>query len=102
MVMRPAFYADLGLSVWKADIVVVKNFFPFLLFFGPYSRKTLFVRTRGATDFDAAFQLAFDGPIHPRDPIDDWRLRDRARRGVDRGIDRDIDQGATPDAVTAN
>jgi microcystin degradation protein MlrC len=82
MVMRPAFYTDLGLSLWKADIVVVKNFFPFLLFFLPYNRKTLFVRTRGATDFDAAFQLAFDGPMHPRDPIDDWRPRDRARRGI--------------------
>ena len=85
MVMRPAFYTDLGLSLWKADIVVVKNFFPFLLFFLPYNRKTLFARTRGATDFDAAFQLAFDGPMHPRDPVDDWRPRDRARRGVDGG-----------------
>jgi microcystin degradation protein MlrC len=83
MVMRPAFYTDLGLSLWKADIVVVKNFFPFLLFFLPYNRKTLFVRTRGATDFDAAFQLAFDGPMHPRDLIDDWRPRDRARRGIE-------------------
>jgi hypothetical protein len=83
MAMRPAFYTDLGLSLWKADIVVVKNFFPFLLFFLPYNRKTLFVRTRGATDFHAAFRLAFDGPVHPRDPIDDWRPRDRARRGID-------------------
>ena len=75
MVMRPAFYTDVGLSIWKADIVVVKNFFPFLMFFLPYNRKTLFVRTRGATDFDAAFQLAFDGPMHPRDAVDDWRDR---------------------------
>jgi len=83
MVMRPAFYTDVGLSPWKADIVVVKNFFPFLLFFFLYSRKALFVRTRGRSDFDAAFQLAFDGPMHPRDVVDDWRPRDRARRGVD-------------------
>ena len=82
MAMRPAFYTDLGLSLWKADIVVVKNFFPFLLFFLPYNRKTLFVRTRGATDFHAAFGLAFDGPVHPRDAVDDWRPRDRARRGA--------------------
>jgi microcystin degradation protein MlrC len=85
MVMRPAFYTDLGLSIWRADIVVVKNFFPFLLFFAPYSRRTIFVRTQGVTDFDAAFQLAFDGPMHPRDPVDDWRPRDRARRGVAAG-----------------
>ena len=82
MVMRPAFYTDLGLSIWKADIVIVKNFFPFLLFFLPYSRKTVFARTRGRSDFDAAFELAFDGPMHPRDVVDDWRARDRARRGV--------------------
>ena len=83
MVMRPAFYRDLGLSIWDADVVVVKNFFPFLLFFAPYNRKTLFVRTKGATDFDAAYRLEFDGPIHPRDQVDDWRARDRLRRGVD-------------------
>lgn len=82
LVMRPAFYRDVGLDPWRADIVVVKNFFPFLMYFLPYNRKTIFVRTRGATDFDAAFALAFDGPMHPRDPIDDWRPRDHARRGV--------------------
>lgn len=83
MVMRPSFYKDVGLSLWKADIVMVKNFFPFLMFFLPYNRKTVFVRTHGTTDFDAAFQLRFDGPMHPRDVVDDWRARDRQRRGVD-------------------
>ncbi|MFT3693310.1 MAG: M81 family metallopeptidase [Kofleriaceae bacterium] len=82
MVMRPSFYTDVGLDVWKADIVMVKNFFPFLMFFLRYNRKTLFVRTHGTTDFDAAFQLEFDGPIHPRDRVDDWRERDAKRRGI--------------------
>jgi len=50
------------------------------MFFLPYNRKTLFVRTHGTTDFDAAFQLRFDGPVHPRDPVDDWRPRDAERR----------------------
>lgn len=80
MVMRPSFYTEVGLDPWHADIVMVKNFFPFLMFFLPYNRKTIFVRTRGTTDFDAAFQLPFDGPMHPRDPVDDWRARDRLRR----------------------
>lgn len=80
MVMRPSFYTEVGLSPWKADIVVVKNFFPFLLFFLPYNRKTIFVRTQGTTDFDAAFQLSFDGPMHPRDAVSDWRPRDAQRR----------------------
>ena len=52
------------------------------MFFLPYNRKTLYVRTRGATDFDAAFTLAFDGPVHPRDAVDDWRPRDALRRGL--------------------
>jgi microcystin degradation protein MlrC len=85
MVMRPAFYTDLGLSIWRADIVVVKSLFPFLMYFLLYSRKTLYARTRGRSDFDAAFQLVFDGPVHPRDAIDDWRERDRIRRGVVHG-----------------
>ena len=80
MVMRPSFYKEVGLSPWKADVIVVKNFFPFLLFFLPYSRKTIFVRTRGVTDFEAAFELTFDGPVHPRDPVSDWRERDALRR----------------------
>ena len=83
MVMRPSFYKAVGLSLWKADIVMVKNFFPFLMFFLPYNRKTVFVRTHGTTDFDAAFQLRFDGPMHPRDVVEDWRARDRQRRGLE-------------------
>lgn len=82
MVMRPSFYKAVGLDPWKADVVMVKNFFPFLMFFLPYNRKTIFVRTSGSTDFDAAYRLTFDGPMHPRDPVDDWRERDRLRRGV--------------------
>ena len=82
MVMRPSFYTEVGLSLWRADIAVVKNFFPFLMFFLAYNRKTIFVRTSGTTDFDAAFQLQFDGPVHPRDAVDDWHPRDRDRRGL--------------------
>jgi len=101
MVMRPAYYTEVGLSIWKADIVVVKNYFPFLAFFLPYNRKTLFVRTRGATDFDAAFQLTFDGPMHPRDAVDDWRERDRQRRGVDCAHEQGQAHGPDPEAVSA-
>lgn len=80
MAVKPSFYSDLGLSVWKADVVVVKNFFPFLLYFLPYARKNLFVKTAGITDFDAAYTLPFAGPIHPRDVVPDWRPADRRRR----------------------
>ncbi len=86
MVMRPSFYAEVGLPIMKADIVMVKNFFPFLMFFLAYSRKAIFVKTHGTTDLDAAFQLPFDGPMFPRDPVDEWRTRDRERRGISREI----------------
>lgn len=78
--MQPSFFTNAGLSVWKADVVVVKNFFPFLLFFLPFSRRTLFVRTKGLSDFDASYVLEFAGPMHPRDEVSDWREADARRR----------------------
>jgi microcystin degradation protein MlrC len=82
LVMKPAFYKDLGLNLWRADIIVAKSFFPFLLFFALYNRKPLFVRTAGVTDFDAAYALDFNAPVSPRDPVDDWRPTDAQRRGL--------------------
>src|SRR5262249_14012550 len=81
LVMKPAFYRDMNLRMRDADVVVVKNFFPFRLFFLPFARKTIYVRTGGVTDFDAAFTLPrLKGPLHPRDRIDDWREVDARRR----------------------
>jgi len=60
----------------------VKNFFPFLLFFAPYARLVRFVRTRGVTDFDVANELAFAGPVHPKDHVDDWHAADARRRAL--------------------
>jgi len=82
MAVKPDFYGDIGLSPWRADIVVVKNFFPFRIYFAPMARKVIYVRTEGATDLDAAFRLPFDGPVWPRDPIHEWRSTDARRRGV--------------------
>jgi microcystin degradation protein MlrC len=82
LIMKPDFYKECGLSIWKADIVVVKNFFPFLLFYAPYNRYTIFVKTGGLTDFDSAHVLPFDGPIYPRDVVTDWHARDLERRGL--------------------
>jgi microcystin degradation protein MlrC len=82
LAMKPAFYEDVGLPVWKADVVVVKSFFPFRLFFLPMARKTLYVRTGGITDVDAAFGLTFTDAMHPRDHVEDWRPADRRRRGL--------------------
>ena len=83
LAVRPAFYRDVGLEPWRADVVTVKSFFPFLVYFAAVNRKSIFVRTSGPTDLDAAFSLPSDGAMYPRDSIDDWRQRDRQRRGLD-------------------
>jgi microcystin degradation protein MlrC len=80
-VMKPAFYKELGLSVLGADIVVVKNLFPWRLFCALYNRKTVNVQTRGVTDLDAAKVLEFNDPMHPMDEVEDWREADARRRG---------------------
>lgn len=80
--IRPSFWSDLGLSVWKADIVVVKSLFLWLPWFLPVFRQGYLVRTVGPTDFDALTRRTFDGPMHPKDPVDDWRDADRRRRSA--------------------
>jgi microcystin degradation protein MlrC len=82
--LTPLIYTSMGLDPLRADVVVVKNFFPFLLYFLPYYRQVHFVKTKGLTDFDAVHPLTFDGPIWPRDNVTDWRERDAKRRRLDR------------------
>ena len=82
LAIRPSFFRNAGLRMRDVDILVVKNFFPFLLFFAPYARLVRFVRTRGVTDFDVANELVFAGPVHPKDHVDDWRTADRRRRSL--------------------
>jgi microcystin degradation protein MlrC len=87
MAVKPAYYKEAGLDPWKADVVVVKNFFPFLLFFAPLMRDVIFVKTDGVTDFDAAFTLTFSDPVSPRDPVIDWRDTDARRRALSATLD---------------
>jgi microcystin degradation protein MlrC len=74
-VFYPRFYTELGLNLWKADVVVVKNLFPFRYFFLPYNRLTLNVVTPGTTHIDVK-QLRYEQiprPIYPLDSVEDWR-----------------------------
>ena len=80
--VKPAFFRNAGLNPWAADVIVVKNFFPFRMFFLPMARLTLYVKSGGVTDFDAAHGLSFAGPIYPRDTVHDWREADWRRRGA--------------------
>jgi microcystin degradation protein MlrC len=71
----PRFFKELGLNLWKADIVVVKNLFPFRYFFLLYNRKTINVISAGTTQIDV-FQVKYQHiprPIYPLDPIDHWK-----------------------------
>ena len=71
----PSAFTDLGLSLWKADIVVVKNLFPFRYRYLLYNRKTVNVMTSGTTDIDV-FSLKYTAiprPIYPLDKIETWR-----------------------------
>jgi len=83
LVMRPSFYTQVGLDPWRADVVVVKSFFPFRLFFAPMNRRTIYVRTQGITDLDAALrEIPWPEPVYPRDPVQEWRPTDQRRRGL--------------------
>lgn len=80
--MKPAFYEDLGLSTFKADIVVVKNFFHFRLYFLAKSRKSMYIKTKGITDLDKILEVESNYPFYPKDDLSDWREIDRKKRGI--------------------
>lgn len=72
---EPSSFKDLGLSLWKADIVVVKNLFPFRYRYLLYNRKTVNVITPGLSNTDP-FKLNYQHiprPIYPLDRIESWR-----------------------------
>ncbi|MEE4178345.1 MAG: M81 family metallopeptidase [Bacteroides sp.] len=71
-------YKDLGLSLWKADIVVVKNLFPFRYRYILYNRKTVNVMSPGlsSTDVTSLHYEHVPRPIYPLDNLDSWRYID--------------------------
>jgi microcystin degradation protein MlrC len=74
-VWYPAFFKDVGLSLWKADAIVVKNLFPFRLHFWKYNRLTLNVITAGTTNLNV-FDLEYrkiTSPIYPLDDVKTWK-----------------------------
>lgn len=80
--LKPRFYSDVGLNPWRADFVVVKNFFHYRVYFAAVHRKTVPIKTRGVTDLDLALTRTYPDPVHPRDRVADWRPADRRRRGL--------------------
>ncbi|MFW5968175.1 MAG: MlrC C-terminal domain-containing protein, partial [Persicimonas sp.] len=69
----PDFFHELGLRPGRADVVVVKNLFPFRFTFLWVNRKTINVMTPGTTSIDV-WNLEYERiprPIYPLDEIDD-------------------------------
>ena len=72
---QPRFFTDLGLGLWRADVVVVKNLFPFRYNFLAVNRGTLDVETPGTSGVNV-FELEYrkiPRPIYPLDQIESWR-----------------------------
>lgn len=71
----PSDFKALGLNLWKADIVVVKNLFPFRFKYLRYNRRTLNVISKGTTNIDvhALPYQDIPRPMFPLDDIEDWR-----------------------------
>ena len=82
LVMKPSFYRALGLEPVRADVCVVKSFFPFRLYFALENRKTIYARTRGVTDFSAIEALELTDRVFPLDDVTDWRPVDARRRAI--------------------
>ncbi len=71
----PADFRELGLSIWKADIVVVKNLFPFRYNYLLYNRKTVNVISPGLSNTDpfALNYVNIPRPVYPLDRIENWK-----------------------------
>ncbi|PIE19049.1 MAG: hypothetical protein CSA66_03165 [Proteobacteria bacterium] len=78
--LKPSFYTRLGLDVWRADIIVVKSFFHFLVYYWPIVRLAYPVQTTGSTDLARVTTLTFNDAVHPKQQVADWREADRRRR----------------------
>jgi len=78
--LKPRFYSDVGLNPWQADLVVVKNFFHYRVYYALLHRKTVPIRTRGITDLELVLERqGFNDPVFPRDDVPDWRDASRRR-----------------------
>ena len=70
----PSDYKEMGLKLMKADIIVVKNLFPFRYRFLLYNRKTMNVVTPGLSNInpDELHYQHIPRPICPLDEIENW------------------------------
>ena len=80
--VKPSFWSDIGLSPWRADVIVVKSLFHYRLYYAALNRKAIYVKTRGLTDLDMVERVEFNDPVWPLFPLEEWHSLDRKRRGI--------------------
>ncbi|MBL4635347.1 MAG: M81 family metallopeptidase [Kofleriaceae bacterium] len=78
--VHPKFWRELGLSPWKADVIVQKFFFHYRMFYVASCRKNIPVSTPGPTCLDSVRARKFDPPVWPSDPVQNWRNFDEIHR----------------------
>lgn len=82
MTIFPRFFKEVGLSPWKADVVVQKAFFHYRWFFGLVNRKNIGMMSRGATDLRNLRDIPRSVPLIPFHGPDSWRPYDPILRGI--------------------
>ncbi|MBM4359650.1 MAG: M81 family metallopeptidase [Deltaproteobacteria bacterium] len=78
--IHPRYWAELGVDVRRADVMVQKNFFHYRIFHVAYSFQHLPVVSRGATSIRKVLERPFRVPMRPVAVLGDWREGDRALR----------------------
>lgn len=77
---KPEFFSSLGIRIKQLDAVIVKNFFPPLIWYAGQYGKAFFVKTKGLTDFETAKEIPYNHPVHPFAVVEDYRRVDKIRR----------------------
>ena len=78
--IHPRFWRDVGLNPRKADVIVQKNFFHYMMFYAAISFEHVPVVSDGATSFGRVRERAYKTPTHPGTKVDDWRALDPVLR----------------------
>lgn len=78
--IHPRFWRDVGLNPRKADVIVQKNFFHYMMFHAAISFEHVPVVSDGATSFGRVRERAYKTPTHPGTKVDDWRALDPVLR----------------------
>ncbi|HSO40790.1 MAG TPA: M81 family metallopeptidase [Labilithrix sp.] len=79
--IHPSFWASVGLSARRADLIVQKNFFHYRMFYALISFQHIPVVSAGATSLVRVREQDYAVPMAPKAKLSDWRPFDvRLRR----------------------